>query len=189
MWAVSKVWLALLPIVWWRFVQREPIRVSKPSRRGMVVALVSGCAGAACVWLAPFMLPNPVDPVPLRALANEAGFATRGNYLLIAAYICTANALLEEYVWRWFTFVQCEAVFGRIVAVFACGLFFTIHHAIVLARYCDPAMVVLGSLGVFVGGVTWSSLYLRYRSVWPGFVSHVLVDVAIFAVGWKVLFS
>ena len=35
----------------------------------------------------------------------------------------------------------------------------------------------------------WSVCYLRYRSIWPGWVSHVAADVAGLAIGWRVLFG
>ena len=53
----------------------------------------------------------------------------------------------------------------------------------------DWPLVVLGSLGVFIGGVTWSWMYRKYRSVWVPYVSHAMVDIAIFAVGADVLFG
>jgi uncharacterized protein len=43
--------------------------------------------------------------------------------------------------------------------------------------------------GVFAGGVIWSALYLRYRSIWPGYLSHALADLAIFAIGASLLFN
>jgi membrane protease YdiL (CAAX protease family) len=42
---------------------------------------------------------------------------------------------------------------------------------------------------VFIGGCVWSWCFLRFRSIWPGYVSHVIVDVAVFAVGYLILFT
>ena len=43
--------------------------------------------------------------------------------------------------------------------------------------------------GVFAGGVAWSCLYVRYGSVWPGYLSHAIVDVAVFGTGAALLFG
>jgi membrane protease YdiL (CAAX protease family) len=48
---------------------------------------------------------------------------------------------------------------------------------------------LLGSLGVFIGGAVWSWLYLRYRSVWPCYLSHALADAAIFIIGYRLIFG
>ncbi|MHC4769736.1 MAG: CPBP family intramembrane glutamic endopeptidase, partial [Planctomycetota bacterium] len=105
-----------------------------------------------------------------------------------AVYWCTINSMLEEYVWRWFVSTRCEVLMPRRLAVMAAGLLFTLHHIIALDVYFDWRIVVLGSMGVFIGGTTWSWLYLRYRNIWAAYVSHVFADVIIFAIGWKLLF-
>ena len=62
----------------------------------------------------------------------------------------------------------------------ASALAFTLHHVVALSAHFDGPLVPLASLGVFLGGLTWSFLYLRYRSVWPCYVSHAIVDLPIF---------
>ena len=69
----------------------------------------------------------------------------------------------------------------------ACG--FTLHHIFALWAQFDWRVTALASLGVFVGGLLWSWLYLRYRSVWPCWVSHAIVDVPIFVIGWWLIFG
>ena len=69
------------------------------------------------------------------------------------------------------------------------ALLFTLHHIVALRAQAGWDVTLLASLGVFLGGCAWSWLYLRYRSIWPGYVSHVLADVAVFAVGWVILFT
>ena len=64
---------------------------------------------------------------------------------------------------------------------------FTLHHVFVLAAYFGTTLTVLGSLGVFIGGVIWSLLHLRTSSLIPGWISHALVDVAIVVVGATML--
>ena len=42
---------------------------------------------------------------------------------------------------------------------------------------------------LFAGGVAWSWLYVRYGSIWPGYLSHAIVDVAVFGTGAALLFG
>jgi hypothetical protein len=147
-----------------------------------------------------------IDPQVVRDRAAEAQLDRLGVYIGLVLYASFVNALLEEYVWRWFVFRQCETALGRaageadgtdrrgvsgrgVAAVGLAGLLFTLHHVVALAAYFDPLVTALCSVGVFIGGVTWSGLYLRYRSIWPGYVSHVLADLALFAVGAHLIFG
>ncbi len=99
--------------------------------------------------------------------------------------------MLEEYVWRWFVYRKFEVLLPRTLAVVAAALAFTLHHvfAVGINFGWDGRITALASLGVCVGGLTWSVLYLWYGSIWPGWISHAWADVGVFAVGYLILFG
>lgn len=192
-WMACKVWLVAFPLVWWFVFERGSFSWSPMRHGGWKPGVITGLGFAAAILLGPSLVPAAMlDPEALRQLAAQSGFDTKTAFIALAIGLSFGNALIEEVIWRWFVFVKAEPIFGRrhrYGAVVASGLFFTLHHVVVLAAYFPPTVVVLGSLGVFLGGCTWSALYLRYRSVWPGYLSHVLADLAIFLVGWNLLFG
>ena len=75
------------------------------------------------------------------------------------------------------------------LAVLASAACFTVHHVTALQAQFDWKVTLLASLGVFIGGAIWSWMYGRYRSVWPGYLSHAIVDVAIYVIGWGIIFG
>ncbi|MHC4248821.1 MAG: CPBP family intramembrane glutamic endopeptidase [Planctomycetota bacterium] len=188
--SVSKVLLLALPFLWHRFVEGRPLERPRPRRRGMAWGLASGVLIAGGIALAYFaMAPALLDRERVRASASAAGFGSRGMFIAGAIYWTFANALLEEYVWRWFVTGQFGSLVGRTGAVAASAAAFTCHHVIALAVYMPAPAAAVCSLGVAVGGATWSLLYLKYRSVWPGYASHILADVAVFAAGYALVFG
>jgi len=191
----AKAWLLGLPLVWTLFIDRRPllgqVRSARRSwRDGLGVGVTLGIAISIIIIAAFEMLRGVVgiDGTELKKVATAAGFGTPTTYILFGAYLALVNSLLEEYVWRWFVFRACASVMPAWLGVIVSGLCFTAHHVVVLAAYFPASITALGSLGVFIGGCTWSWCYLRYRSVWPGYVSHILVDVAILYIGWRLLF-
>jgi molybdate transport system substrate-binding protein len=120
---------------------------------------------------------------------RRIGLGIPWRYAAGATYWVLVNSVLEEYVWRWFCVRQCERLWSKPLAIAASALFFTLHHVVAMSVYFPPAAVALCSLGVFMGGLIWSAMYLRYRSIWPGYLSHALVDVAVFGVGAWLLFG
>ena len=54
--------------------------------------------------------------------------------------------------------------------------------------YCSWPVTLISALGIFIGGAAWSWCYVRYQSIWPGYLSHALVDLAVFAVGYHIIF-
>jgi membrane protease YdiL (CAAX protease family) len=117
-------------------------------------------------------------------MAQQNGIGSPGIYLAFAAYLTFVNSLLEEYVWRWFVFEQCAVLMPNKAAVPAAALFFTLHHVLALRLQFGWLITLLGSLGVLTGGALWSGLYLRYHSIWPGYLSHVCIDLVILTIGW-----
>ena len=69
------------------------------------------------------------------------------------------------------------------------GLSFSVHHFIALQAFCAAPFAVACSVGVFFGGATWSFMYPRYRSIWPGYLSHAVVDLCVFGIGAAMLFG
>ena len=191
LWGLGKVWLLGFPLMWYLLVEKGRLTFPKPRCEGMLLGVISGLLIGGAMLGAFFLFGRDwIDAEWVRQRIEIAGFGTKTKILMLAVYTCLVNALLEEYVWRWFVYRQCEGVAGKgIAAVLLAAVLFTIHHVIALAFYFDWRIVTLATSGVFAGGVIWSWFYLRYRHIWPGYVSHVLADVAIFIMTWIIVFA
>jgi len=189
-WMAAKAWVLVVPAAWVLWVDRKPLRCSRPSVRGLVAGALLGLVVAALIvgtflWLGP----RWVDPSGLRAAVEPHGLTSRWVYLAGAAYWILGNSLLEEYVYRWFVFSKARTLWGARWAVVVAALAFVIHHALALAVYFDWRVTALACTGVFIGSVLWSMLYRRYGNIWAPYVSHAIIDVAVFALGWVLLFG
>jgi len=192
--AACKVWLVLFPLVWLVKIEKQRPRLTKPPLNGMMAGVISGAVIFGAMLGTYQLLRGAIDLEPLRERAAAIGFAQMGTYIGIFVYIVAVNSLLEEYVWRWFICRQLETAIGadslwtRSAAVVASAALFTIHHVFALAAWVDWRFNALACLGVFIGAAVWSWLYLRYRSIWPAYVSHVFADVAVFVMGYQLIF-
>jgi len=186
----AKIWLVLFPAAWYLVVEHGRPSWSPPRLGGLGVGALSGLAILTAIvagaWLVGI---RTMDPAPLRAAVGEMGFGATGSYLAAAAGWTLANSLMEEYVYRWFVLRQSEQLLSSTGAILMSAAVFTLHHVIAVSQYLNPSHSVLASTGVFIGGVIWAWLYWRYRSIWPGWISHVLADIAVFGVGWWLLFG
>jgi len=194
-WALSKAWILALPLWWTLRVDGErPFRRDgslRLQRAGLVPGLATGVVAAGVVLLAErSFLRELIEPSALRSMVAANGLDRPGTYAAMAVYTCLVNSLLEEYVWRWFVFRQCARLLPTGLAVLASAAAFTLHHTLILhTQFADPRLTVLGSLAVFAAGALWSGLFARYRSLSSPWASHLLVDVAIFWVGARLIFS
>ena len=188
--AVAKVWLLAFPAAWYLLVERGRPSWSPLRQGGLATGALSGLVLASIIVVGAWLLGvQDTDLAPLRAAVREMGLNTIIPYVAGAVGWTFVNSLMEEYVYRWFVFRQCESLMKGTAAVCTSAAIFTAHHVIAVSQYLDPVLATLASAGVFAGGLVWSWLYLRYRSIWPCWLSHALADIAVFGIGWYLLFG
>ncbi len=186
----SKLWVFALPIFWLKFVEKGTISLSPPKNGGFGIGLLSGLLISVLILVGYLIFGNfLIDSQFLVKKLTEVGLASRGVYIAGAAYWILINSVLEEYLWRWFCVKQCRALMGPYPAAICSALFFTLHHIVAMSIYLGPVAVFLCSAGVFIGGAIWSAMYIRYRSIWPGYLSHAIVDLCIFGIGAAIIFG
>ena len=202
---IAKVLMMLAPIAWLIKVEKVKPRIPKwkkfPFGPGMLWAHATGALIFVIIAAAYYLVGRHwIDVEPMREKIVQMGMDNIWLYLAGALYWCTINSLLEEYFWRWFIFSRLLDVLpaagsGRLlsatnlIAVVGSSLLFTAHHVVALKVYFDWKTTLLASLGVFIGGFTWSLLYLRFKNIWACYVSHVYPDVIIFFIGWRLIFG
>jgi len=190
-WTSSKVWMIVLPLLWLLFIDRHRISLSPVRHGGLWIGVLTGLIiGGLIVAMTAIFGASLIDVDAMRTMAAGNGLDALGRYIALAVALSLGNALMEEYVWRWFVQSRWKIITGSAgAAIVLSAACFTIHHVLALSAYFGPTVVVIGSLGVFVGGCLWSWLKTRYESIWPGYVSHVFVDVGVFVAGGMILFG
>lgn len=187
----AKLWVLFLPLVWTTLVERRALLPARPPRHnGLRAGVASGALfGIAIVAACALFGRAAVDVGPLREVAAGVAMDAPLRFAALAAYWVFVNALLEEYVWRWFVLGQLCRLLRPVLAVPLAAAAFTLHHVVVTQLYLPPPLVALAALAVFVAGLVWGAMVRYYGSLWPGYVSHVIADVAIFAAGYWLLFG
>lgn len=188
--ACSKVWLFAFPLCWLVLVEKGACSLSPLRRGGLLAGLLSGLGIGLLILAAYFTFGKAlVDPALFASRMRAIGLGTWPVFLGGAIYWILVNSVLEEYVWRWFVCTRCETLVRPSLAVALAAFCFTLHHFVALRVYFSLPLTLLCCAGIFLGGAIWSGLYLRYRSIWPAYLSHALVDLAVFGIGARILFG
>jgi membrane protease YdiL (CAAX protease family) len=183
-----------LPLVWVLFIQRQRLRLTWPKRDGLLLGAAFGLAvGAAMLTLYYFVLgprgffTGPAEEV--RQKVAEFGVKTVASFAVMGLFYSLAHSLLEEYYWRWFVFGQLRRQIPLWPAIAISSIGFTLHHVLVLARYFgwnSPATWLFVA-GIAIGGAAWAWLYNRTQSLYGPWISHLIVDAAIFWIGYDLV--
>ncbi len=188
---VTRFGIIGLPIIWFVAIEKGTLSLSPPTPRDGWIGTVVGLGLLGTIWVAYKGLGSSlIDAHFVQEQAAQVGLSHPVIYGLAALYFTVINALVEEYIWRWFVYRQCEVLVPQLSAIGLAAFCFTLHHTIALLALTGNLWVVsIGSLGVFGAGMIWSWCFLATRSIWSGYWSHLLADLAIAVVGWDILFK
>lgn len=192
---IGKVIQFGLPIIFVLLIRRERLAFHRIETSGLVLAigfglLVSGSMLALYhFWLKPagFFAGPVTEEVKIKL--KSFGVDTLLAYAALAVFYSLVHSFLEEYYWRWFVFGRLKNLTPLSAAVAISSVGFAAHHVLVLAKYFgwgSPA-TWLSSAGVAIGGVVWAIIYERSKSLLGPWLGHLLVDAAIFAIGWDLM--
>jgi len=194
--AVGKIIQFFLPVACLLWLEGGRIQVRKPTFHGLGLAvgfavLVAGGAFLLYYgWLRQTELFDDTS-VKIKAWLDKIGLASPAGFLLMAGFVAIPHALLEEYYWRWFVFGRLRWYLPVPWAIAVASLAFMGHHVIVLAYYFPGQFWIAAlpfSLCVAGGGAAWAWLYQRFETIYPPWISHVLVDIAVMVVGYDLMF-
>ena len=130
-------------------------------------------------------------PALVAGMLQKFGMTDLGRYLLFAVPFCLVHSLMEEYYWRWFVFGWLKRWVPLWPAIVLSSLAFMGHHVVVLNVYFPDRFwtaTVPFSLAIAIGGAVWAVLYARSGSLLGPWISHLIVDIAIMAIGYDLVF-
>jgi uncharacterized protein len=175
-----------------RFLQRP--RWPAAMSCGMMLGLGMGAAVSGIMLAAYFggLAHSDFFARAAEVLRNKLpafGIDSPRRMIALGVFYSAIHSLLEEYYWRWFVFGQLRRLVPLSAAIVVSSLAFMGHHVIVLSIYLPWPWAAAASACVAVGGAMWAWLYQRSGSLYAPWVSHLLIDAAIFAIGYEMVFA
>jgi membrane protease YdiL (CAAX protease family) len=185
-----------LPVAWVALFDRSAFKVGRIRPDGIGFGVLFGLTVAVfALALYAGVLRNSallVDaPGRIRSKLGDFGAATPLRFAALVAFLSVINSFLEEYYWRWFVFGRLKKYMPLAAAILISSLGFMSHHVIVLSVYFPGrfwSAVVPFSLAIALGGAAWAWIYHKSGSLIGPWISHLIVDVAVMAIGYDLAF-
>ena len=186
-----KIWIFVVPTYWFLKIEGNPISWSKPDRSGVVMCAVTGLLMTGIILIMWMIFGDTIDTDSMIAEMDTTGLTDVRVYFAGMIYWIFLNSMLEEYVFRWFITTKGIEIFGSEVGGIALSaLMFTLHHTIALHLFGFVWwQTVVASFGLLSAAAIWSWLYVRHKSIWVCWISHAICDVAVFGIGYLVVFG
>ena len=194
--AIGKVLQFGFPALWVFVVLRRRARIRPPESAGLTWGLLFGGLVAVAMFASAFfclrpagLLDQPMDMMQQKL--TDLGINSFGKFLALGIFYSLVHSFLEEYYWRWFVFGLLREMTSFRKAILISSLGFMAHHVILLAVYFGwtSPLTWLFSGGVAIGGAVWAWLYQHTGSLYSSWLSHLIVDAAIFSLGYLLVGS
>ena len=186
-----KLWLLLAPAYWFLKVERNEVSHSPTDREGLLMGAITGIFMSAIIIFMWYLFGHTIDTESMLSEMETTGLTDIRIYIAGMFYWIFLNSLLEEYVFRWFVTTKAVDLLGsEIPAIILSASLFTLHHAIALHFFGFVWwQTVMASFGLFSAAAIWSWLYVRHKSIWVCWLSHAICDVAVFGIGYLIIFG
>ena len=185
-----KLWIFIVPTFWYLRIENNSVSKNFPSKEGIKMGFITGLTMSVIILFTWLIFESTLDTDQMISTLQSKGLSNINLYVLGMLYWIFLNSLLEEYVFRWFVTTKSIIIFGNEIAaiVFSASLF-TLHHAIALHLFGFLWwQTIFASFGLLSAAAIWSWLYIRYRSIWVCWLSHAICDVAVFGIGYTILY-
>lgn len=180
----AKVLMVALGIVGWRWGSLR-FRAALPiTRKEVSRGLFVGIAVSVTIFAAAFLFWGTLLLSRAEILEKITSLVPLAWHGVVAVVFSIFHALFEEWYWRGYVAHALEAYLHPRAAIAVGAFAFTGHHIIVLSQMFPWHIVILGSFGVFCGGVIWSLLLRKTSFLTASWISHICVDLAIFFIGF-----
>ncbi|BBO32640.1 CPBP family intramembrane glutamic endopeptidase [Lacipirellula parvula] len=182
------------PLFWVLAIQRGRVTLRPTTTRGIDVGITFGGVVAAtmfALYLIFLRASQPVVDATEIIIDKVSGWGINEpwKYGLLGLFYALIHSFLEEYYWRWFVFGQLRRFIPLWPAAIISALGFMAHHVLVLGKFCgfDSPLTYFLSACVAIGGAFWAWLYDRSGSLMGPWLGHMLIDAAIFAIGFDLI--
>jgi len=188
---ICKLWIFIIPTVWFFYVEKNIFSRELPSRKGLEMGTATGLIMSIIIILTWIAFEDSINLEEMIDTLNSKGLSNVNLYVMGMIYWIFINSLLEEYVFRWFITTKASVLFGNdSYAIFFSALMFTLHHSLALHFFGFIWwQTIIASFGLLSAAAIWSWLYLQYRSIWVCWLSHAICDVVVFSIGYQILFT
>lgn len=185
-WPLLATWAILR--VGWRplFVIGEVERPKNQSRwrdAGWGFVMGAGIVLLMVVLLVATPIGDGVRDGAAAVRTRVAGMGVLNHFLIFAVFLSVIHSLIEEVYWRGFVFGNLRRLIPTGWAHLAAGVAFSAHHIVVLSQFFSIELAWFLGMSVGVGGLLWTWLFTRQGSLLGAWVSHMVVDFGIMAIG------
>ena len=174
----------LLPIFYSRFKKDVSYKyLFRFDWKHFGISLAMGIAVFVFIFIAYIFIGPYFDFSSVTASLEEETGITRESFIFIAVYISFVNALLEEFFFRGFAYLELKKWMSRRKSLIISAGAFSLYHVAIMVNWFSISLFLLLLTSLFVGGILFNLINERSNNIYSSWMVHMFANFAINGVG------
>ncbi len=151
-------------------------------RRGLAKRLLLGLLIYGVIMAAYALTTGVFDYTRLVQSLSADQKVDSGSFIWVALYISFCNSFLEEFLFRFVSFLQLSRYTAKKTAYGFSSVMFAVYHIAMLGASFPPLLLVLAVAGLAIGGLIFDYVDDKSGSLYNSWVVHMFADFAIMTI-------
>lgn len=180
---IKAIVFLLLPLVVLKVFHINLAAASFALRKKDIIALfVLGCLIYFLIMGAYALTGNLFDYSSLVMSLSEDQQVDSRSFVWVALYISFCNSFLEEFMFRFISFIQLSAYSSRKTAYLFSSIMFALYHVAMIGPSFPGQLLVLALFGLAAGGLIFDFIDSKFGNLYPSWIVHMFADFALMTI-------
>ena len=152
------------------------------SKKGIIKLLLLGAFIYAVIIGVYFLTSDIFDYSSLVNSLSADQKVDSGGFIPVALYISFCNSFLEEFLFRFVSFIKLSEYLSKKIAYIFSSVAFAVYHIAMIGPSFPLPLLILALFGLAVGGFIFDLVDDKNKNIYNSWIIHMFADFAIMTV-------
>ena len=172
----------LLPIVTMKLLKIKIFKQSNLDKKKIVKLLIIGIVIYSLIMISYTIINKFFDCSALISSLSTDQKVNNKDFIFVAIYISLCNSLLEEFLFRYVSFIKLSELLSKRIAYIISSILFAIYHISMFGSSFPLPLVLLMVFGLFIGGYIFDYVDEKDKNIYNSWIIHMFADFAIMTI-------
>lgn len=152
------------------------------NKKRIINLLVLGLLIYIIIMCAYFFTKNFFDYSLLVKSLSADQKVSSNQFILVSLYISFINSFLEEFLFRYISFIKLSKYVNNVVAYIFSSIIFAIYHISMIGSSFNPILLIISLVGLTIGGFIFNYVDDKDKNIYNSWIIHMFADFAIMTI-------
>ena len=173
----------LLPLICFKILNIKIFAKSfKLNKKRIIKLLLLGLLIYAIIMSAYFLTRNIIDYSSLVKSLTTDQKVSSNQFIFVSLYISFCNSFLEEFLFRYISFIKLSKYIKKIPAYIFSSISFAIYHIAMIGSSFNLILLTLSLLCLTIGGLIFNYVDDKDNNIYNSWIIHMFANFALMTI-------